>query len=64
MTSSDESITFSGQDEIRLLADVADLACITLDNQPPLRMYPRHARDQIIRAFIDELADICESVSN
>jgi hypothetical protein len=42
---------------------VADLARIALDSQLFLSMYPRRARDPIIRAFIDELADICESVS-
>jgi hypothetical protein len=62
MTSSDESVRFAGREEIRLLADVVELARVAIENQAFLRMYPRHARDQIIRAFIDELADICESV--
>ena len=64
MISSDESVRFSGREEIRLLADVAELARTAIDNQACLRMYPRRARDQIISAFIDELADVCESASD
>jgi hypothetical protein len=62
ISSYDESVRFAGREEIRLLADVAELAHIALDNEAFLRRYPRRANDRIIRAFIDELTDICESV--